>query len=114
LQNYDWPGNVRELRNVVERAVILARGGALVFNLPDGGGAARSAPETRAPAVENDAGLLTEPEIRRRLRDNLREALTRSGWKIYGPGGAAERLGVKPTTLASRMRKLGLRRPPDV
>jgi DNA-binding NtrC family response regulator len=115
LQNYDWPGNIRELRNVIERAVILARGGALDFDLPLGN---LPAPPTRsAPRVELSAAdtaqpeLLTEAELQRRERDNLLLALERANWKIKGPNGAAELLGVKPTTLLSRMNKWGIKKP---
>jgi transcriptional regulator with GAF, ATPase, and Fis domain len=109
LQGYDWPGNIRELRNVIERAVILARGGALDFDLPT----------AEAPSVNRVASLvegenqqfLTEAEMRRRELDNLLLVLEKTAWKIKGPDGAAELLGVKPTTLLSRMKKLGLKRP---
>jgi DNA-binding NtrC family response regulator len=109
LQNYDWPGNIRELRNVIERAVILARGGALEFDLP-------IAPTTivvtdQVPAKDlPDSEFLTEPELLRRERDNLLIVLEKTGWKIKGADGAAELLGIKPTTLLSRIKKMGLRR----
>jgi len=112
LQNYDWPGNVRELRNVIERAVILARGGALDFELPlanqpllaPSAALARDAPEPE---------FLTEAELQRRERDNLLLVLKKTNWKIKGPDGAAELLGVKPTTLLSRMSKWGLKKPAE-
>jgi transcriptional regulator with GAF, ATPase, and Fis domain len=115
LQSYDWPGNVRELRNVVERAVILARGGALDFDLPLTG---QSAPSAQ-PSLRSDspaAGLpqpkiLTEAEIERLERDNLLLALKAAHWKIKGSDGAAELLGVKPTTLIARIEKWGLKKP---
>jgi transcriptional regulator with GAF, ATPase, and Fis domain len=113
LQSYDWPGNIRELRNVIDRAVILARGGALDFDLPGGEAAARSAtPGPRAePGGESESpGFLTESEMRERERDNLLAVLEKSGWKIKGENGAAELLGIKPTTLISRIKKLGLKR----
>ena len=113
LQSYDWPGNVRELRNVVQRAVILARGGALHFDLP----VTQSGPAqpARASAHGNKPGpaFLTEAEMRRRERENLLAVLEHAGWKVKGPDGAAELLGVKPTTLVSRMKKMGLSRPPS-
>ena len=115
LQNYDWPGNVRELRNVIERAVILARGGALTFDLPMG---TQTAPPSRsAPEVPSPAGavarphFLTEAELQRRDRENLLLVLEAANWKIKGPDGAAELLGVKRTTLLSRMAKWGLKKP---
>jgi len=111
LQSYDWPGNIRELRNVIDRAVILARGGALDFDLPGGEAGPRS-PSTSpqaAPDGENP-GFLTEREMCDRERDNLLAVLEKSGWKIKGENGAAELLGIKPTTLISRIKKLGLKR----
>ena len=108
LQNYDWPGNIRELRNVIERAVILARGGALEFDLPItelSSEVVISADEEAAPPE-----FFTEPEMLRRERDNLLVVLEKTGWKIKGADGAAELLGVKPTTLLSRIKKMGLKR----
>ena len=110
LQSYDWPGNVRELQNVIERAVILARGGALEFDLP-----IRKVPpatESRpAHAKDHAPEVLTESESRQRERQNLLTALEKTHWKIKGAGGAAELLGVKAGTLRSRMKAMGLKRP---
>ncbi|MGF1658538.1 MAG: sigma-54 interaction domain-containing protein [Rubrimonas sp.] len=106
LQAYDWPGNARELQNVVERAAILARGGKLSFDLPLGAVGAREAGPREAPA----ARVLTEAETRDAEIANLRAALDLSGGRVSGAGGAAERLGVKPSTLYSRLRRLGLAR----
>jgi DNA-binding NtrC family response regulator len=109
LQNYHWPGNIRELRNVIERAMILAQGAALQFDLP----IAISEPRPSAisaPGDEEEPQFLTEPELQRRERDNLLVVLEKTAWKIKGPDGAAELLGVKPTTLLSRIKKMGLRR----
>jgi len=115
LENYDWPGNVRELRNVIERGVILARGGALDFDLPV---ANQPVPPTRSAArTESPSGdasqpkYLTEAEMQRRERDNLLRVLEETKWKIKGADGAAELLGVKPTTLLARMKKWGLKKP---
>ena len=110
LQNYDWPGNIRELRNVIERAVILARGGALRFDVPASGNISNP-PPAKTPREEN-AGpeFFTEAEMLRRERENLLKVLEKTGWKIKGADGAAELLGVKPTTLLSRMKKMGLER----
>ena len=115
LQNYDWPGNVRELRNVIERAVILARGGALDFDLPITGQPAPAAPPSVQAALAAGSAaqpkFLTEAELQRRERENLLLVLEAANWKIKGPDGAAELLGVKPTTLLSRMEKWGLKKP---
>ena len=115
LHNYDWPGNVRELRNVVERAVILARGGALDFDVPLSG---QAVPPARTnPRIDSSEGspaqtkFLTEAEVERFERDNLVRALDAANWKISGPDSAAELMGLKPTTLLSRMTKWGLKRP---
>ena len=108
LQNHDWPGNVRELRNVIERAAIFAQGGALEFDLPIAG----SDPTPFEPVEREgvDQEFLTEAEMRRRERENLFAVLRKTGWKIKGVDGAAELLGVKPTTLISRIEKMGLKR----
>lgn len=115
LHNYDWPGNIRELRNVIERAVILARGGALDFDLPVSGqseSATRTGPRSTATtSVPPESKYLTEAELERLERDNLLRVLEAANWKIKGPEGAAELLGVKPTTLLSRMEKWGLKKP---
>ncbi|MCL4179653.1 MAG: sigma 54-interacting transcriptional regulator [Verrucomicrobia bacterium] len=114
LQHYDWPGNIRELRNVIERAVILARGGPLNFDLPgtESGSARVSAAREVDGAVAGigERAFLTEAEMRVRERENLLAVLEASGWRIKGADGAAELLGVKPTTLLSRMKKMGLKR----
>jgi transcriptional regulator with GAF, ATPase, and Fis domain len=96
LQSYSWPGNVRELRNVVERAMILHRGPTLRIDMPE---------TERADASH---GLKLE-EVERR---HVATVLEMSGWRIRGKNGAAEMLGLKPTTLESRLEKLGIRRPP--
>lgn len=95
LTAHDWPGNVRELQNLIERAVILSDGEDLAFD--PGWLVGASAAET--------AGTWAAQE-RQRIRDALRAA----GGRVYGPGGAAHRLGLKPTTLYGKMRKHGLGR----
>ncbi|MGD0410660.1 MAG: sigma 54-interacting transcriptional regulator [Verrucomicrobiota bacterium] len=113
LQNYDWPGNVRELQNMIERALILAQNGVLWFDLPDNQRTTVTAPV--APAAGDGAGpaILSDAELRQRERGNTVAALNKTAWKIHGPGGTAELLGLKPTTLISRIKKLGLKKPPS-
>jgi len=111
LQGYDWPGNIRELRNVIQRAVILARGGVLDFDLPSAASASASARSMARPAGGAEPEFLTEVELQQRERENLLVILEKANWRIKGADGAAEMLGVKPTTLVTRMKKMGLRRP---
>jgi DNA-binding NtrC family response regulator len=109
LQGYDWPGNIRELRNVIERAAIFAQGGALDFDLLVSGVDLTSFGSQHPDQAESE--YLTEAEIRRRERENLFAVLQKAAWKIKGVNGAAELLGVKPTTLIARIEKMGLKRP---
>ena len=111
LQGYDWPGNIRELRNVLERAVILARGGTLDFDLPAAEAAIVPAHRAARAAGDTEQEFLTEAELQRRERDNLLIILEKANWKIKGADGAAELLGVNSATLLSRMKKMGLQRP---
>ncbi len=108
LVGYGWPGNVRELENVIERAVILARDGRLRFDLADPGPGPRQA----AQAARAAGPILTDDERRARDRQNIAAALEASGGRVYGAGGAAELLGIRPTTLASRMKALGIQPEP--
>jgi transcriptional regulator with GAF, ATPase, and Fis domain len=114
LMRYDWPGNVRELQNVIERAVILARGNELRFehvaSTAAKNGEARRPPQSSSPpSPPPEDEIVPEKEWRRRERANLVAALARTSGRIYGSGGAAELLGVKPSTLQSRLRALGIR-----
>jgi len=109
LQNYAWPGNVRELQNVVERAVIASPSGSLRLDLPGEDEAGSSAPGAARAPVQEEVAVVPDAEMNRRVRDNLVAALKRSGGRIYGPGGAAELLGVSPSTLNTRVKKLGLK-----
>lgn len=102
LTAYHWPGNARELNNVIERGMILARGGKLKLSLPDGPGG------TSAAAAEVRPGILSEAEIRQNERANLMSCLRQTGGKVSGPDGAAALMGVKPSTIYSRMRRSGL------
>jgi len=108
LQSYDWPGNIRELQNVMERAMIRSRSGAIDFelqNIPEHTTLSFPTSKTRE---EKPIEVLPEVEMLRRQRENTMAALRRSNGKIYGTGGAAQLLGIKPTTLTSRIKKMGL------
>jgi transcriptional regulator with GAF, ATPase, and Fis domain len=111
LQRYDWPGNIRELQNVIERAVILSKGVRLRLDvaLP------RIAGATGEPIPlldsRSDDVVLTDRECRDRERANVMRALERSEGRVYGRGGAAQLLGINPTTLASRLRALKIAAP---
>ncbi len=96
LQQYPWPGNIRELRNAVERAIILSTGPRLTIPVPVGGPAALGQRSVKLADVQ---------------KEHIRSVLESAGWRIRGMGGAAERLGLRPTTLETRMAKLGLIRP---
>ncbi len=108
LQAYEWPGNVRELQNVIERAVITSHDGLLRFDLPSETSVAGPAtlPGNSSDKWENDMEVVPEVEMQRRQRENILAALKKANGKIYGPGGAASLLGIRPTTLASRMKKM--------
>jgi formate hydrogenlyase transcriptional activator len=107
LAAHDWPGNVRELQNTVERAVILSREGPLRFDLAG----SNPTDAARGPArTASKPTLLTRDELKRQEREGIAAALKQTGGKIFGPGGAAKLLGMKPTTLASRITALGLKR----
>ncbi|HZW88479.1 MAG TPA: sigma 54-interacting transcriptional regulator [Myxococcaceae bacterium] len=107
LRGYGWPGNVRELQNVVERAVITARDGKL--NL-EGALPSTLTGNSSAPLPVDTPGVLTARDLARLERENLRRALEATHWQIAGEGGAAKLLGLAPSTLASRVKALRLRR----
>ena len=101
LTEYSWPGNVRELQNVLERSVILSEGRAL--SLPEGFGTSRPA---NSGSIRTDTHLPLETLE----REHIRNVLVSTEWKIEGEEGAAARLGLKPSTLRSRMKKHGIQR----
>ncbi len=107
LNSHDWPGDIRELQNSVERAVILAQGGALHFELPTAG---VPHPVLATTAHGETASILTREDWKRHERESITAALKQSGGKVFGPGGAAELLDMKPTTLASRIKALQIQR----
>jgi transcriptional regulator with GAF, ATPase, and Fis domain len=106
---YDWPGNVREMKNVIERAVILSKGDVLRFDLSMSRGNEQT--NDVMLTVDDPGEILTEEQMKALQKKNLLAALTQANWRISGEGGAAELLGVRPTTLADRVRKFGLRKP---
>jgi formate hydrogenlyase transcriptional activator len=101
LSRYHWPGNIRELENFIERAVILTRGSSLAVPL--------SELKQRRTIVDGDARRLSTLEDAE--REHIRQALQQANWLVGGPAGAAARLGMKRTTLQSKMMKLGIERP---
>ena len=110
LSAYDWPGNVRELENVIERAIILSRGSGLVVDRAFVGAAgdrAGTAPPTQPAGVGNG----TATTLAKAERAHILFVCEACGWRIKGPAGAAEQLGLNPSTLYFRMKKLGIRRP---
>ena len=109
LMDYDWPGNVRELSNIVERASITARDGDLRFDLPLGSGRNETDGCGAGSVASSPGEILSEVEMRQQERENIAAALHQTQGKIYGENGAAKLLGIKPTTLLSRLAKLGLK-----
>ena len=105
LVRYDWPGNVRELENIIERAVILSRGPMLSVPLGDLISQSQSAPGT------GPAALTTLEEAQ---REHILRVLEQANWLIGGPSGAAAKLGMKRTTLQSKMARLGIARAPPI
>jgi len=115
LSGYDWPGNIRELQNVVERAVILARGGRIDEQMiaTSSTRAGEHSPASTQPPTAADDALAAPPlaPFADAEKTAIVRAVTAAGWRISGRGGAAEILGLKPTTLHAKMKKLGVRRP---
>jgi PAS domain S-box-containing protein len=110
LKGYRWPGNVRELKNVIERAVILSPRNVLRLDLSMPNVPVRNA-EPTAPAEPAHSGVLSESEMQEFRKNNIIAALKLRNWRVSGPNGAAELLGVRPTTLADRIKTLGIKKP---
>jgi PAS domain S-box-containing protein len=114
LRRYAWPGNVRELKNVIERAVILSTGETLRLDLslPEAQLGAALAPSAANsdPPVGEARPFLTEIEMRDQQRANIKAALEAARWRVAGKGGAADLLGIRPSTLTDRMKSLHIRR----
>jgi len=105
LQAYNWPGNIRELENVIERAVIVSNGNKLKLN---------ELLRAETNVKEGGSEIVTLDDLETRQKDQEKEhiikALESAGWRVRGKSGAAEILGLKPTTLEARMNKLGIQR----
>src|SRR5260221_1141939 len=110
LQQYDWPGNIRELQNVIERATIVSRGGPLRLDLalPPFTPPAEPTPTKMEPPEEPE--FVSAEDWKQRERRNILAALKRADWRIYGPAGAAELLGLKPTPRPSRRKAMKIKR----
>jgi PAS domain S-box-containing protein len=110
LLAYDWPGNVRELKNVIERAVILSKGSTLRLDLslPESAGAPDTT-EFTVPGSEDN--VFTEKQMRSLQKQNLLTALKQSNWRVSGKNGAAELLGIRPTTLTDRIKSFAIQKP---
>jgi transcriptional regulator with GAF, ATPase, and Fis domain len=107
LSSYDWPGNVRQLQNAIERSIILWQEGPLTFDVP----ASRTTEISSSQVLPSATPvLLTRAELKRQERGAIAAALKQANGKIFGPGGAAELLNMKPTTLTSRISALGIDR----
>jgi PAS domain S-box-containing protein len=111
LMGHCWPGNIRELRNVIERAVILSSGGRARLDLAMPEDAGIQADVEVASAQSDGTDFVTDAEIREREKANLIAALRHADWRVWGAGGAAEQLGIKPSTLTYRMKVLGINKP---
>lgn len=104
LAAYDWPGNIREMQHVIERGIIISQGGRLQIELPS----PQKIIGTPTPVQDSPAEIMTDSQMRRLEEANIALALRQASGRIYGPRGAAQLLGLKPTTLASRMKRLGI------
>lgn len=104
LQQYDWPGNVRELQHVIERAVITADGSRMTISLQ----ASNTASDRRKPSTSELITVMSDAELKQLEADNIRAALKVTNGRIAGNGGAAKLLGIKPTTLTSRIKAFGI------
>ena len=105
VEGHKWPGNIRELQHVLERALITSSKGKLSFELNSGESTKETA--TSSNAISNEE-ILSDSQLRSFEAANIRRALQACDGKVYGDKGAAALLGMKPTTLASRIKSLGI------
>jgi PAS domain S-box-containing protein len=111
LKAYDWPGNVRELQNVIERAVITTRRGQLNLNLALPSSISQK-PSGKSDSPDNgNQPIRTVRQLQELERENLLLALDATQWRVSGKNGAAQLLGIPPSTLQSRMKAMGIKRP---
>ncbi len=108
LQQHNWPGNIRELKNVIERAVILSKGSRARLDLAMPNETITTAPVNSVAADEAD--FVTDAKIRELEKANMVAALRHANWQIWGNDGAAELLGLKPSTLTYRMKAFDIRK----
>ncbi|QPJ62297.1 MAG: AAA domain-containing protein [Candidatus Nitronauta litoralis] len=108
LQKYDWPGNIRELQYLIERAVIISQGGRIKLELPDV--KTEQTVKEKTTSQVDVTEVIPEKEMKRREKENIIHALNQCAGKIYGEDGAAKLLGIKPTTLTTRIKAMGIKK----
>jgi hydrogenase-4 transcriptional activator len=109
LQSYTWPGNIRELQNLMERAIITSSNNRLNIDLPT---EPRKTDQIDSKKLEelanNETSIISDEDMQEKVKRNMLLALEQCDWKLFGKDGAAKLLSMKPTTLASRIKRLGL------
>ena len=108
LKSYPWPGNIRELQNVIERAIITSTHGTLNLDLP---GSQNQNIYQQKSKTDSSTPIETDAQIQLRIKTNMIAAMNKCDWKLFGDNGAAALLDMKPTTLASRLKRLGIKKP---
>lgn len=115
LENYKWPGNIRELQHVIARAAILSTSNKLQLDSAQfQSNAATQESSTKAVEALPESKFISVKEFKQREKENIIAALQYSGWRVSGKEGAAELLGIKPTTLAHQMKKLNIKKPANI
>ena len=111
LRGYNWPGNVRELQNVIERAVILTDGPVIALERAMTGIAGDAPGDSSSAPRTGDGPILTASQFEEMEKDNILRAMEACAWTVSGEAGAARLLGIPPTTLSSRLKSMGIRKP---